>query len=169
MVFSETHADRSRVITLLPNRSCTWAQTRLFLLVFCSLSLAIGVFWAVMGIWTVLPFSGLEAVLLTWLMYRVSRSTYQRQRIVVDDARVLIQVGSAFPRRTWSLQRQHAHLAVIEAEHPLEGPGLSIFDSRHNIEVGRFLNRDDKEKALNELRQAGLFVRSHDRQARASF
>lgn len=169
MVISETHADSSRVITLQPNRSCSWAQTRLFLLVFVGLTLAIGVFWASMGVWAVLPFSGLEAGLLTFLMYRVSQSTYERQRIVVSDSQVLIQVGSAFPRRTWRLQRQHTHLAVIEPPHRLDPPRVSIFDTRHNIEIGRFLNRDDKARALAELKRAGLFVRSHDRLARATF
>jgi len=169
MVFSETHRDRSRVIVLQPNRSSSWAQTRLFLFTFAGLTLAIGVFWAVMGVWAVLPFSGLEAGLLTWLMYRVSQSTYERQRIVVSDSQVLIQVGAAFPRRTWRLQREQAPLAVVEGEHPLDAPGPSIFDTRDNIEVGRFLNREDKEKALAALKQAGLFVRSHDRLARASF
>src|SRR5690606_40007831 len=105
----------------------------------------------------------------TWLMYRVSHTTSERQLIVVSDSQLLIQVGAAFPRRTWGLQREQAHLAVVEGEHPLDAPGLSIFDTRHNIEVGRFLNREDKEKALAALKQAGLFVRSHDRLARASF
>lgn len=169
MVLSETNEAAGRVITLLPNRSASWAETRFFLYLVCGTTLAIGLFWAVIGAWAVLPFSGLEAGLLAWLMYRVSQATYQRQRITVDDNQVLIQFGRRFPRRTWRLERAAAHLAVIEPLHELDPPGLSIFDARHNIEVGRFLNRDDKEQALLELKRAGLFVRSHDRLARTSF
>jgi uncharacterized membrane protein len=169
MVLSETNSDTGRVITLLPNRSATWRETQLFLYLFCGTTLAIGVFWAVVGVWAVLPFSGLEAGLLAWLMYRVSHATYQRQRISVNADQVLIQFGRRFPRRTWRLKREGTHLAVIEPLHELDPPGLSIFDSRHNVEVGRFLNRDDKEKALLELKRAGLYVRSHDRLARTSF
>lgn len=168
MVFSETSADSGRVITLLPNRSATWAETRLFLVLVCGMTLTIGMFWAVMGAWAVLPFSGLEAGLLAWLMYRVSQAGYRRQRIEVSDAQVLIQFGHCFPRRTWRLQRHQAHLAVIEPRHPLDALGLSIFDTRHNVEVGRFLNRDDKERALRELKEAGLYVRSHDTLASTS-
>lgn len=168
MVFSETSADSGRVIILLPNRSASWSETRLFLFLVCATLLAIGVFWAMMGVWAVLPFSGLEAGLLAWLMYRVSQAGYQRQRIEVNESQVLIQFGRYFPRRTWRLQRHQAHLAVIEPRHPLDALGLSIFDSRHNVEVGSFLNRDDKEMALRELKQAGLYVRSHDTLARTS-
>ena len=168
MVLSKTQAQGS-VITLLPNRSASWQETKLFLYLLCGTTLAIGVFWTFIGIWAVLPFSGLEAGLLVYLMYRVSYATYQRQKITVKDDQVLIQFGVHFPKHSWLLKRDSTHLAVVEPRHYLDPPGLSIFDSRHNIEIGGFLNRDDKEKALSALKRAGLFVRSHDRLASAIF
>lgn len=168
MVLTESLTDRL-IITLLPNRSATWQETKLFLYLICGTTLAIGVFWAFVGAWAVLPFSGLEAALLIVLMYKVSYATYQRQVITLTADQVLIQSGTYFPKRSWLFARDKAHLAVIEPSHAFDPLGLSIFDSRHNVEIGRFLNKEDKEQVLRELKRAGLRVRSHDKLARISY
>ena len=164
MVTSETDTNCT-VITLQPNRSANWAQTRFFLCLLCGTTLSVGIFLALMGAWAVLPFSGLEAGLLAWVMYRVSYRSYQLQRISISEQQVLIQLGVYFPRQSWRLQRASTYLAVIESHHPLDPPDLSIFDTEYNVEIGSFLNRADKEKALAALKKAGIFVRSHDKLA----
>ncbi|HEY0962489.1 MAG TPA: DUF2244 domain-containing protein [Pseudomonadales bacterium] len=164
MVISDTHADAT-VITLLPNRSATWAQTRVFLFIICGMTLAIGVLWAFIGAWLVLPFSGLEAALVAWVLYRVSYGTYQRQVITCSPQQLLVQVGARFPaggwpKRSWRLERERAHVSVTDARHPLDPMQLRLVDGNHSIELGGFLNRDDKAAALRALKGAGLQVRS---------
>ena len=147
-------------MTLLPNRSASWAQTRLLLCIICGTTLAIGVLWAVSGAWMVLPFSGLEAALVAYVLYRVSYLTYQRQVITCSATQVLVQTGARFPRRSWSLERARTHLSVTDARHPLDPVGLRIVDGNHSIELGSFLNREDKAEAVRALRGAGLHIRS---------
>jgi uncharacterized membrane protein len=148
------------VVTLLPNRSASWAQTRVLLLLLCGTTLAIGVFWAFVGAWLVLPFSGLEAALIAYVLYRVSYLTYQRQVITCSADQVLVQAGGRFPKRSWALERARTHLSVTDARHPLDPVGLRLVDGNHSIEVGGFLNREDKAEALRALKGAGLHVRS---------
>jgi uncharacterized membrane protein len=152
------------IITLRPNRSASWEETRLFVLVICSTTLSIGIFWTFIGAWMVLPFSGLEAALVAYLFYRVCESTYQRQVITCDAGKVTVQFGTTFPKRTWTLERERSHLAVTEPAHALDPLKLVIADSLHHIELGKFLNRDDKALALQELRKTGLQVRSYTRE-----
>ena len=163
MVLSSTQTD-STIITLLPNRSATWAETRIFLYVICGTTLAIGIFWAFIGAWVVLPFSGLEAALVSYVFYRVCQATYQRQVITCSPEQVLVQFGSHFPKRSWSLDRSGTHVAVTAAAHHLEGPRLNIFDANHSIELGHFLNKNDKEAALAEFKKAGLHVRGFNQE-----
>lgn len=157
MVLSGTH-DGVLVITLLPNRSATWAETRIFVLLICGTTLAIGLLWALVGFWMILPFSGLEAALAAWLIYRVCQATYQRQVITCGNDTIIVQFGTHFPKRSWTLTREHGRLAVTQARHPLGPPVLHISDQHHTIELGSFLNKDDKELALAALRRSGLFV-----------
>lgn len=160
MVISTRNADTT-VITLLPNQSADWQQTRLFLLLICGTTLAIGVFWAFVGAWAVLPFSGLEAALVAWLLLRVCRSTYQRQVITLGQDRLRLQFGTHFPQRSWDFDRSAVQVAVAEPEHHLDGPRLRLVDQRHSIELGRFLNSEDRRLALRSLREAGLPTRQY--------
>jgi hypothetical protein len=84
--------------------------------------------------------------------------------ITCSPEQVLVQFGANFPRRSWVLERARTHLAVSVPAHHLEGPRLNIFDANHSIELGHFLNKDDKEAALREFKKAGLHVRSSDQE-----
>jgi uncharacterized membrane protein len=156
-------------IVLLPNRSATWAETKVFVAVICATTLIIGLFWTFIGAWMVLPFSGLEALLVVYVFYRVCQSTYQRQVITCDADKVTVQIGMHFPKRTWTLERQRTRLAVTTATHALAPLTLVIADTLNSIELGSFLNKDDKELALSELRRTGLPVRTTGTNGESSF
>lgn len=151
----------ARIITLLPNRSATWQETRLLLFFLCGTTLAIGVFWTFVGFWAVLPFSGIEAALVAFILYRVCCGTYQRQVITLTTDRILVQSGMRLPRHSWHLQRDSAGISVEAPSHPMDAPRLKLFDNDCSIEVGNFLNKSDRELALEELRQSGLPVKSY--------
>jgi uncharacterized membrane protein len=150
------------VITLLPNQSANWAQTRLFVLLICGTTMAVGVLWAVAGAWAILPFSGIEAGLVAWLLYRVCRDTYQRQIITLEEDALRVQFGTHFPQRSWSFERNATRLAVTEPQHHLDGPRLQLYDSRNSIELGRFLNSEDRRAAVAALSAAGLGARRYE-------
>ena len=92
------------------------------------------------------------------------QATYQRQVITCGNDSITVQFGTHFPKRSWTLARAHSRLTVTQARHPLGPPALHISDPHHTIELGSFLNKDDKEHALAALRHTGLFVQhfAHD-------
>jgi uncharacterized membrane protein len=160
MVIS-SRTEQDTVITLLPNQSATWQQTRWFVLLICGTTLVVGLFWTFVGAWAVLPFSGIEAALVAWLLYRVCHATYQRQVITLGADRLRVQFGTHFPQRSWDFDRGSARLAVTEPEHHLDGPRLQLYDGHYSIELGRFLNSDDRRIALASLQAAGLDPRRY--------
>jgi uncharacterized membrane protein len=159
MVHSQA-TNMGTVITLQPNRSATWAELRLFLFLICGTTLAVGLFWAFVGLWAILPFSGLEAALVAFVLYRVCQATYQRQVITCSPEAVIVQFGTQFPKRSWTLERARTRITVSTPRHPLDAPELRIYDQLNSIELGRFLNKDDKTLALQALKSAGLPVRN---------
>lgn len=163
------HTDAETVITLRPNQSATWEETRVFVLAICAVTLVIGVFWTLVGAWVVLPFSGLEAALVAYLFYRVCQSTYQRQVITCSKEVVKVQFGMRFPKRSWLLQRDRTRLAVGEPRHALDAPSLVIADTEQSLQLGKFLNRDDMQIAIKAFRQIGLPVRSRGESGDAHF
>ena len=157
MILSHTDADTT-VITLLPNRSASWAQTKIFVLIVCATTLIIGIFWTLNGAWMILPFSGLEAALVAFLMYRVCHGTYQRQVITCTPNQVLVQFGMHFPKRTWQFEREHVYVRESESVHPLTPNSLSLVEGAREIVLGGFLNMEDTREALRSLKNAGLPV-----------
>ncbi len=160
MVLSSQQASSS-TLTLLPNRSATWAETRLSLLLICGTMLAIGTFWAFIGAWMILPFSGIEAALVAFFLYRVCLATYQRQVITFSPGEILVQVGRHFPKRSWHFNRESCFLELTHPRHPHAPLGIEISDGKQTLELGSFLNKQDKETALGKLKDAGLFIRTY--------
>ena len=58
-------------LTLRPNRSTTWAQNKLLLLAFGAVIFIIAIGWSIAGAWFVLPFAGLDFLLLAFFHQKV--------------------------------------------------------------------------------------------------
>ncbi len=158
MVYYEQSAT-NKTLTLLPNRSATWAETRIFIFFICGVMLAIGTFWAFVGAWMILPFSGIEAGLVAFFLYRVCLNTYHRQVITFNEKNITVQFGKHFPKRNWQLNKNSTFLLLEEPKHHLAAVGLTISDGTQTIELGSFLNKSDKQHALEKLKMTGIQVR----------
>jgi len=93
---SRTHdspAARSQVerIELAPNSSLSPRDAALFFGTLGFVTLAIAVFFVAQGYWPVLPFAGLELVVLFWALAASMRRRHCRERILVSDDEVAIE------------------------------------------------------------------------------
>ena len=84
--------DGKTIISLEPNRSATWLQTRNMILALTGFMLLIGVGWLIAGVWMILPFVFLDICVFSYFFYRVCRETYRRQLIVIDKSKVILNV-----------------------------------------------------------------------------
>ena len=160
MVTSEQQGN-TIVITLLPNRSATWRQTKYFLLFFACVSLTIAFYWVAQGAWVVLPFAGIEIALLSLMMYRVSWLTYRRQIITVSPDSIRMEMGVHYPSHSWQIQRFGAVLHVEKPETRFGPVRLMVKQSGHSAEVGHFLNQQDKQQTEQVFKEAGIQVHRH--------
>lgn len=158
MVTEETTANGSRLI-LSPNRSATWAQTRLVIFFVGGLSLLVAIFWAAMGAWIVLPFAGIEVSLLAYFCHRVCSDTYHREVIDITTDEIVIQWGKDYPKRQWRLARPPAQVIVAKAHHSMTPDSVTLADSRNAIAIGRKLNKEDVDMLIAKLKRFRLNVR----------
>ena len=85
-------------IVVCPNMSGQWRTTKLFLLIVSSLALLIATAFALLGLWLILPFAGLEIIALVSLMYWVAHQCRRKQVITFTDNRVLVEKGIDLPK-----------------------------------------------------------------------
>ena len=152
-----------------PNRSANWVQTKHLFLLLAFTSLGIATAWSFAGAWVILPFAGFEVGLLAFLMHRVCFATYQQQVVRFHDDTILVQLGVYKPSRGWMLDKTRAQVIVTEPNHTGGPMGLSLKDNKHAVELGAFLNVDDKKHVLDKLKLLGLRTSKRAKPVQMSF
>ena len=138
-------------IVLSPNMSACWQTTKIFLYIVSGFALVIGLMFAALGLWMILPFSGIEIAVLYIVMYRVSRKCHCQEVIHLDGEGVRVEQGMKTPLNVWQLDLFWTRLVVKPSAHPWH-PRKVVLRGRHDqIEIGTFLNDDDKELLIRQL------------------
>jgi len=97
-----------------------------------AVTLVIGIGFAIVGAWLVLPFAGLEVVLLTaaYLMYARHAADYER--IELAAGRLTVEVGEGTGRRRIEMPARSATVCVEDdARVLLRGAGNELEIARH--------------------------------------
>lgn len=147
--------DGKTIISLEPNRSATWLQTRNMILALTGFMLLIGFGWLIAGVWMILPFVFLDICVFSYFFYRVCRETYRRQLIVIDKSKVIFRSGihrfgssKTFSRPCYLLI--HKRLARVHLD------AFSLSDDLEIERIGSFLNEDDLSILRDQLSACGL-------------
>ncbi len=128
----------------------SWQSNKKILLgIFC-LNATIALAWTYMGAWMVLPFAGLEVLLVGLGMYYVSWKLSFKQVITLENDSFILQKGVYFPKQEWHWQRSQIRLIKTPNQYRMSAPKLQLQHLNQVVEVGDFLNRDEK-KQLREL------------------
>lgn len=146
-------------ITLTPNRSLTWRQTLIVMSVFGSFCLAIALVWALLGAWFILPFAGIEIGLLAFVMYLVSKKTYTKQTLLVNEQYLSFYTGQNSASTRVLFPRKKTKLITYEVYHPEDVKELYLVACDNKQRIGEFLNLDDQAKLLLQLAKCGIHPR----------
>ena len=140
-------------IVVCPNMSGQWQITKLFLLLVSCLALLIATAFAFLGLWLILPFAGLEIIALVSLIYWVAHQCRRKQVITFSESRVLVEQGIDIPKSRWESELFFTRL-VIDKPPYRNGQPLKVYlrSQQQQLEIGEFLNEDDKKKLIAELR-----------------
>lgn len=139
-------------IVVCPNRSAHWQRTKLWLWCISTVALLISVGFALAGLWLILPFAGFEVMALVFLTSWVAHQCHRQQVIYIDDGRVLVEKGRHAPKVSWEAELFWARLVVdppVYRGHPNK---LFLRSKQQKIEIGEFLNEQDKKRLVAELR-----------------
>lgn len=150
----ETTPDQRRTFVIAPNQSMSWKE---LLLVYCGIagvSLAIAVYFWVQGLTLVLPFSGLELLALGAALYITAWRGGAREVITITDDSVSVEAGRAGPEQRHDFQRYWTRV-VLQRPWAAWHPSKLLLCSRgRELEVGRFLNEEERRGLARILRAA---------------
>jgi len=119
----------------------------------CFVSFAIAGFFTLQGFWPVLPFAGLEMLVLGWALKTSMARRFYRHIITVSDADVLVElrdrvqcVQVVFPR----------HWAQVKLRRPFSRlhPSRLVIESHgRQCEVGDFLTEEERKGLAQRLQR----------------
>ena len=106
---------------------------------------AIGVGFAVVGAWLVLPFAGLEVLLLGSAYVVYARRAADYERIELDSGRLTVEVGRAQKTSRYEMDACRARVRLEEER-------VLLLGAREQLELGRHLDADTRARLADELR-----------------
>ena len=151
--------DDSVEFELLPNRSASLRQIKLTLFAIGLVCLFIALVWSVLGAWLILPFAGLEVFLLVWLTRKVFRNSFRKEKILATHKQLLISSGYAAATQRWLFEKDTVRVLLFEMRHPEDPICIHLVDDEQRIELGKYLNFEDKNRLIEELKLLRLSVK----------
>ena len=157
MIVTTQHNDNT-IITLSPNRSATWQQSKWVIIIMVAFVMIIALAWSFAGAWLVLPFAGLEVGLFALLMYKVSLFTYSQQVIKINAHQITIDSGYRKRTQHTVLVRKQIDIHYWETDNNWELPKIVLCNNETRIIIGDFLNLEDRIILKRSLEEAGFFI-----------
>ena len=146
--------DQRRTFVIAPNQSMSGRELLLVFSGIAGVTLAIGGYFWLQGFTLVLPFSGLEVLALGAALYITAWRGGAREVITITDDSVYVETGRTRPERRHDFQRYWTKVVLRRpwaAWHPSK---LLLCSHGREIEVGRFLNEEERKGLAKILRSA---------------
>jgi uncharacterized membrane protein len=131
-------------IVICPNCSLTLRGAVLFFLMLCLFCFTLAGLLALRGMWPILPFAGLEMLLLGWALHASLARRYRSEIITLTEADVSVEsrdrticLRTVFPRH-W------AQVKLRRPASPLHPSRLTIESHGRQCELGSFLTEEER-------------------------
>jgi len=151
-----THIDASGCnahIVVRPNQSLSWRGNLTVLTSLGIVMATIATGFAFIGLWMVLPFAGLELLVVAAGLYATSRRLANGEVISLSPDTVKVETGYRYPASSRRVQRHWARIDLCNGHSRAQPSKLFIRAHGEAIEVGACLTDKEREKLARELRR----------------
>ena len=150
MVSVEEKSNSNYLITLSPNSSLTGIYRIIFLASISFICVGIATVFYFFGAYLILPFAGIEIAILLIAFYISFKRSSRKELIYISQEVVKIERGIHKAEYLWEEFRTFTSFQIEkDANKSLR---LSFRSKGDDVIVGDFLNEDDKNILINEIR-----------------
>ena len=150
MVSVEEKSNSNYLITLSPNSSLTGIYRIIFLASISFICVGIATVFYFFGAYLILPFAGIEIAILLIAFYLSFRWSSRKELIYISQEVVKIEKGIHKAEYLWEEFRTFTSFQI--AKDANKSLRLSFRSKGDDVIVGDFLNEDDKNILINEIR-----------------
>jgi len=137
----------------MPNSSLPYRQAIVLFVGMFMLSLSVALVFCLKGLWLILPFSGLELLVLGYCLVITIKKCGVKEVITISDKVIRVERGTKTARSKSELPLGWVRVELEKSEY--KGYPRSIMLSSHGkrIEVERFLVESEREKLAIQLKK----------------
>jgi uncharacterized membrane protein len=155
MVTKQQNVDScTRQFVIRPNCSLSWRLAVRLILGFSALLGCIATGFAFLGAWMILPFAGLEVVVLCIALYICAQRNNCCEVVAVGKDSVTVMRGRKEPEEGHEFQRAWAQVVHEQPVHHWYPSRLLIRSHGREVEVGNCLTEEEREQLACQLEQA---------------
>lgn len=146
-----SHCDA--VLVIQPNKNLSWNQTKLLFLFLGLCLTAVACYFLSLGAWLVVPFAGLELLVIGLGLYMQCCHSHKQQVIEIGAEDITISDGR---EKTQPASFPRAWLKIVQTRDPHGWYPSRLFIGSHGkfIEIGEYLIESERNMLANNLRCA---------------
>lgn len=141
-------------LTLIPHRSISWREAGHVLAVLSAVTLTVATGFAFMGFPLVLPFAGLELLLVASAFHCCLRDGTRREVVSISPDTVLVERGRGRPDERVTLPTAWARVQRGRGQAEWHPRSLLLSVHGRQVELGHFLTEGERDVAAMFLRRA---------------
>ncbi len=133
------------------NQSLSWRGNKIFIINVGILSFSIAGVFALHGLWLILPFVGLEILILSVALYTCCLRNRYKEVITVGNEKLIVEKGLQQPNETWEFDRAWVNLELRDSKllgHPSK---LLVRSKGSQTEIGECLTDEERESLARSL------------------
>ena len=140
--------DGNAGFSLILKRNCSISPAGLagVFVALAAVVLAIGTAFALAGAWLILPFAGLEVLLLCVAYLLYARSAGDYERIELEGGRLTVEVAEAQRMSRYEMEARRARVVVEEQR-------VVLLGAKQELELGRHLDAQRRVEFAAELQK----------------
>ena len=146
--------EQRRTFVIAPNQSMSVKELLLAFSGIAGVTLAVGGYFWIQGFTLVLPFSGLEVLALGAALYITAWRGGAREVITITNDSVYVETGRAQPDQRHDFQRYWTKVVLRRPWVAWYPSKLLLCSHGREIEVGRFLNEEERRGHAKILQSA---------------
>jgi uncharacterized membrane protein len=159
MILPKTDSQLSYSVTFKPNCSLSTSGKQKVVLLLAVIPCCIAIGFSLIGAWMVLPFAGLEIFALGYAFYYVNSHDSDYESISIDGDSLKIERSVGQVVRQYELNPYWVKL--VRHEQPNGTLRLGLVSQGKEIEVGRYLTTEQREKLAVQLqKRIGTFFKN---------
>ncbi len=139
---------------IMPNAAMPWRQQVLLYSIIAAFSLGVGVGFYFQGLTYILPFAGLEVGALGAALYFSARQGMKKEVIRIIKDKVRVETGRKQAENVHEFERSWVQVVMKQPQHQWYPSRLMLRSHGKQLEIGQFLNEEERKGLAIDLRNA---------------